>query len=360
MRWLAVLVLTGCGFDLSGTSPDGGGIDVPVGDATVDAGPLASPRKLRFDNTASAEALMGFPVLVALTPQTIDYAVVANPATDLRFEDVDTGTTLPFEVEQWVPNGESIVWVRVPQIDSGSADDYVLMHFGAGANGTQDAVGVWASNDVVTHFGPAYANSAGTTHNGSPISMTQGPGQLGLGAVFPGGGNHGVQIREPQALFNGWSQFTLEFWIYGDYPMLSTVANRSMFMDKGTSLNLGRFFVAGQDLVLQIDLHFTGTANDVFLNTRPTPQAWTYVVYTFDGVRVRLYANGVADGTHVMTGGLAEQLLTDTSDFYVGSPNNSFAGKMDELRIAQVARSPDWIRAQHLSMTRAFVTVGDP
>jgi len=43
MRWLAVLVLTGCGFDLSGTSPDGGGIDVPVGDATVDAGPLASP-----------------------------------------------------------------------------------------------------------------------------------------------------------------------------------------------------------------------------------------------------------------------------------------------------------------------------
>jgi hypothetical protein len=61
-----------------------------------------------------------------------------------------------------------------------------------------------------------------------------------------------------------------------------------------------------------------------------------------------------------MTNGTTERLVADATDFYIGSPSQSFAGMLDELRISQIARSLDWIRAQHLSMTRAFVTVGDP
>lgn len=361
MRGLAVVLLTGCGFQLSSPA----GIDArevdAANDAAIDAsGPLASPRRLRFDNTASADDLMGFPVLVALTPQTIDYDLVTDPATELRFADPDTGTDLPFEVERWDPTGESIVWVRVPQINSASANDSILMHFGVGANGAPDPVGVWTSHELVAHFDPAYASSTGT-HDGSPIAMALGTGQIARAAALPGGGNHGVQWGQPAALFNGWQQFTLEFWIYGDYPSPLDVTGRSFLMDKGASLNLGRFYVATpggiSTLVLQIDMHFTGGI-DTFLNTSITPQAWTYIVYTFDGSALRLHANGVEVSNQLMPS--AQQLVADATDFYIGSPNSSFAGAMDELRIAQVPRSASWVRAQYLSMTRAFVMIGDP
>ena len=38
------------------------------------------------------------------------------------------------------------------------------------------------------------------------------------------------------------------------------------------------------------------------------------------------------------------------------TPTEWYVGDLDEIRISNVTRSADWIAAQHLSMTDAFVT----
>ena len=101
-------------------------------------------RQLTLDNASSAQALVDFPVLVRLDPSRIDYAAMAPDGSDLRFVDADHSTLLDHEIEAWNPGGESIVWVRVPQIDAASANDFVWMYYGSpAAADLQNPAGVW-------------------------------------------------------------------------------------------------------------------------------------------------------------------------------------------------------------------------
>jgi hypothetical protein len=95
-----------------------------------------------------------------------------------------------------------------------------------------------------------------------------------------------------------------------------------------------------------------------------TPQlsgaTWYYLVGTFDGATGS--ATGYADGDVVNTrtglgsapGGVVSYLRVGTD----GDQGNVFDGIVDEVRIAHVARSADWVAAQQLSMSRRMVTFG--
>src|SRR2546430_8090714 len=85
-----------------------------VGDANDATAASARRIKLTFRNAARAEALLDFPVLVALDATRIDYGAVQPGGGDLRFNDPD-GTPLAFEIQTWNPAGRSAIWGRVPQ-----------------------------------------------------------------------------------------------------------------------------------------------------------------------------------------------------------------------------------------------------
>ncbi|MGE5392706.1 MAG: DUF2341 domain-containing protein, partial [Candidatus Saccharibacteria bacterium] len=61
-------------------------------------------RKITFDNSASAENLTDFPVMVSLDSTTINYAKTHNNGSDIRFIDPD-GTQLKYEIEKWDTSG---------------------------------------------------------------------------------------------------------------------------------------------------------------------------------------------------------------------------------------------------------------
>ena len=67
--------------------------------------------KITFDNSASSEDLIDFPVLVSLTSAEIDYAKTQGVGNDIRFVDADGITELPYEIEKWDDLGTSVVWV---------------------------------------------------------------------------------------------------------------------------------------------------------------------------------------------------------------------------------------------------------
>src|SRR5262245_65849727 len=113
MRWVGVLILTGCSFAL----PDPGEPPDPDAPPSVPTQRI----KLTFANAARGEVLDDFPVLVTLNPSRIDYAALQPDGAELRFADGD-GTALPYDIARWVPGGHSTVWVRVPTIDATDSD----------------------------------------------------------------------------------------------------------------------------------------------------------------------------------------------------------------------------------------------
>ena len=62
-------------------------------------------RTLTLDNTASAEDLIDFPILVMLDATRIDYAATQPNGEDLRFVDADGTTVLSHEIVTWDPAG---------------------------------------------------------------------------------------------------------------------------------------------------------------------------------------------------------------------------------------------------------------
>ncbi|HEU4613837.1 MAG TPA: LamG-like jellyroll fold domain-containing protein [Kofleriaceae bacterium] len=363
MRLALLLLLGACSFDhgrVIGATGDGG----PTDDTGSDSGPTLRTRKLVFDNSASTADFTAFPVLVALDASTIDYALVNDPATDLRFEYASQGTaaspgdSVPFEIERWNPGGESLVWIRVPEIPHGSTDTAVLMHYGQGAGGQADVGATWADWELVNHMTADLASSAGS-YTATSVNTTVAAGQMGEAAGFASGGDHRVTFANAGALFDGWVEWTLSFWLYADYADADALGNAEPgVMDKGGPLVLGRLYRNGEDLRFQVDLHFEANVVYAYLISLPA-RTWTMVTITSDGDALYIAKNGNAFGSAELTG-TNQALLSSTQSYFLGSANNCFTGSIDELRIERRFRPNDYVHAQYLAMTRQFVTFTDP
>lgn len=309
-----------------------------------------SPRTLYFDNSASTTDLVDFPVMV-VPDATFDLGDVTDPTTQIRFVD-DRGASLPFEIERWDPGGETVLWVRVPRIRAGRTDDRIEMQFGAEVTGTEDAATVWSSYDLVAHR----AAVDGTIPESTGRSVGRGTG------IAPRDGVIGDAIGLPAdatfensgALFDGWPTFTLELWVYADYGSSNLGGSEPVFLDRRRAITNGRLFegmgIPGI-LTLQIDCVFA-LGGGVTINTYLQLKRWSHVVYTYDGSALYLYLNGGFADIRA----IASSLVAGPSPLSIGHATRSMTGMIDELRVSRGYRTPDWVNAQHLSMSRRFVT----
>jgi len=84
---------------------------------------------------------------------------------------------------------------------------------------------------------------------------------------------------------------------------------------------------------------------------------WHHVAVTRSGSTVGFYIDGVASGGGTMTGAFGNNAYpVQIGDS--GFAGGEFDGLMDEVRLSNIGRSADWIRAQYLSMNNSFVTYG--
>ncbi|WBO86744.1 LamG-like jellyroll fold domain-containing protein [Hymenobacter yonginensis] len=87
-------------------------------------------------------------------------------------------------------------------------------------------------------------------------------------------------------------------------------------------------------------LYYAGFNNDLIGATVLETDRWCHVAATFDGTTLRLYVNGVLDATQTNT------YTTTGTNWRMGStnlvdstPDNQFRGRLDEVRVWNVARS---------------------
>ena len=89
-----------------------------------------------------------------------------------------------------------------------------------------------------------------------------------------------------------------------------------------------------------------------------------YVVLKWDGEgadkQLRLFHNGSEVSYSGTPDTVTAPLDTSDSALYIGSHGTGeyWDGGIDEVRISALARSADWIAAQHQSMIDAFITFG--
>lgn len=326
--------------------------------------------KITFDKAPTPEDLGAFPLMVRLAPERFDYGAASAGGDDLRFVDADGSSPLSYEIEQWNEDGESIVWVRVPQIDAGSTVDHVWLYYANGsAPPAEDAAAVWAGSHAgVYHLaddpsGGVVEDSTSAGNHGVPMgSMTSGdvvPGRVGRALDFDGdddfvalGGNHvpAFEVGPGQAR-------TLEAWLR------TSTEDRQALTDEASCSGWGLDVKPGGALSGRLFLGDDGCpAAAVYTLDSPASYAdgdWHYVAVVLDRPNgsMRLHVDGALVATHPVTidnalpvGGYYDRIGTNFNN------TRPFDGRINEVRVATVARGAASIAAQHASMTDALAS----
>ena len=311
-------------------------------------------RKLTFDNSGQSQTLTGFPVLVVLDPSRIDYGVTQPGGADLRFADA-AGTPLPFEIESWNPGGVSTIWVKVPLISAGAADDYICMYYDNPAAGPSPlpASDVWSNGyGAVWHLGPNLVDSTANANDGSDHGTSDASGQIDRARLF--GTRDWIDMGSGSSLQIA-GQLTLEAWLKiadGDTPGPQRLLSNKVDPDGGRRVpaRVRRRIEPREKLRRRHQLHLRFRRrprhNELALpgDRRETgqPVACTSTVWIERPTRRSTRSQPSSESLHV------------GSD----SDADDYKGSLDELRVSNVQRSPSWIAAQNLAMRDAFIAYG--
>jgi len=328
-------------------------------------------RKITIDHTKVEDVAdpsttyANFPVLVYAT----GLSNIKADGADIRFTSSDGTTELPREIESY-SGGTLYAWVKVTLTkDAGDADDDVIYMYYGNAAATEPAPGsaygsqnVWDSNyKGVWHLsedpsGPApqvedsTSNDNDGTSQGSMTTGDQVTGQID-GSLDFDGVNDFVGLPEPPASSTNintgsvfawiktssagtsWRGIVVKQWAYGMYLYDNTfvIFDWTTFSNRSTGVNLA-------------------------------DGSWHFVGFTFQ--------SGTSDGTKLYIDGTEQLTATFTvanqnEGMVIGAGDNPgtwqfFSGIIDEARISNLVRSPDWIKTEYnnQSSPSTFCSVG--
>lgn len=365
--------LAGCSFAPQAAG-DGGRID--GAEAAVDSGSgsnivippdwwdpaWAARSRITVDNAhVVATSLAGFPVLVTLTPGTFDYARARPDGGDLRFLTADGQRELPYELDTWIAQGVSLVWVGV-DIPAAPADKPSLWLYYGNPRGTDDArpAALW-SVDVSVHHLATLADATGHGHTGQSLGTGTLPVPLqalvGNGMAF--NGDDAAMTLAGESNYDFTTDLTVSFWLNANPFPGGQDQVFEAFVCKGDNA----WRVQRDNLSEHLDFATTTDAGNINLGGTHTidDQVWHHIAVTqSNGVKTS-YVDGVQDNL-----AMGSKAIHTSNDLVglgknVSVPNRFLDGTMDELRISAVAQSPTWIRAEHDTvMQPSFVVVSPP
>ena len=261
---------------------------------------------------------------------------VRDNAADLRFVSADDLTPLKYHVERFDPIAEmAFVWVKLPVINAQTDQGEFFMYFGNQAAPRADDPG--ATFDVNTvaalHFRETSGPPMDATAYGTPVTaggiVPNTASIIGNGATLTG--TEALTLADaPQLGMTADGGWTFETWV----RLNGLPAETIYLMDRG-----------GEDGRLSIsilDSQLTAAFNEESV-TSFTPVAagqWHHVVAVVDNGQLQLYLDGA------QVGGVPITQAALAGPVYVGGASDGtglLAADIDELRVSNVARQPDWI-----------------
>ncbi|MCE9615404.1 MAG: DUF2341 domain-containing protein [Lentisphaerae bacterium] len=310
--------------------------------------------RITFPGYVSAAALTNFPVLVRFNADNGFYdGFSSTNGYDLRFTDA-AGSVLSHEVERWVAGGDSAVWVQVPRLTNGTA---IWAYWGQaaaagapaafttnGATWTAGYLGVWHLDHL--NSASQHLDSTVAAYHGTNVNAVATAGNVAGAQNF-----NSASVNTPLNIDqSGGAAITFSAWV--------NPANAAGGSQHVLSSDNGGYDWA----LLQIGANWNVAWGDGYWNTGVpvVVGAWQLVAAVFiPGTGVRFYRNGVES--------TLASLAYDASDNNLAIGRNPgfgeyFAGAIDEVCVAGVARSADWIQASYSNQVTGstFVALSEP
>ena len=315
-------------------------------------------------NYTPTAAVDGFPVLVRLNSSRIDYADVKNTGADLKFTDASGETVYPHEVDTWNPDGESLVWVRLPELAQGAK---FRMYYGdASVTTFPDSTAVWSGYELVCHVSgnandsamPSRAgalNPEGTTKTDGIVGKTHGNAALEKGAAMI---NTLYTEDAPQGAALDDTQFSYSFWFrpvaaIEAWKLLAGPAN-------GADVDAWSIRSRGTNSVGARTAKSNGSASELVVSTGDlVVGTWYKIDIAMDGTSIAAYVNGELKASSTTLASAARRCWVKSMGWGgsagsgVFNASQSLAVDVDECRIFSTVSSAARVAADYATVKNA-------
>ncbi len=276
-----------------------------------------------------------FPLLVRLDKDWFDFKQAKTGGEDLRFSS-STGAALPYEVEEWdATQGMASVWVRVPRIEGNSRQ--MIRVFWGKADAASESNGAAVFNEAngyasVWHLGEV-RDVVGTLES-KDVGTTETRGIVGKARHFAG--KQGIFCGDKIASYPaGDAAHTTSAWLRAERVNGTFIGWGNEGGGRGSKVRM-QFRSPPH---VNVDSDFS----DIKGGSRLPLGEWIHVVHTYgDGPR-RIYINGKVDGEATTKLDIKNPARLWLGGWY---NNYDFVGDLDEVRVAKVARTADWVRLE--------------
>ncbi len=270
----------------------------------------------------TAEALSGMAVPVRLHSGNFDFVAAKPDGTDLRVVAGDDKTPLKFWLERYDSANElAVLWVLVPTVAPGSDKNVVYVYAGNDKAPAETSAPVVDSATVATF---RFSDTKGGIADVSGAIASTAPATIDANGLIGGSarldGTQSIELPAgAQVRTAGGGPYSVSFWVK------PAVVGGAPFAQGPLSVGLERGKVIVRIGKLQLE------------GGELPPSAWAHIGVTVGNGKVVLYVNGAQAGQ---------------TDLPAASPaiegpirlGQGYSGLLDELEIATVVRSAEWMK----------------
>ncbi len=260
--------------------------------------------------------------------------------SDVRFVAADDKTPLAYHIESWdAAAGMAFIWVKVPVIAPGTSDTIYLYYGNPDAPAASDPGASYDVNQVLAYHFAGVPPVDATSYANQPTesSAEANPGSvIGAGVRFNGeesirlAGSSTVRLLPDRGL-------TLSAWV--NIPDSEADAILIELADpNGRSV---RVAIDGLSPYVRVNDGIAAVETD--RTAALLPGSWGLVTAVISGKRVAMYLDGrEVSGIDTLFAETGGTLSIGAS----AAGGSNLTGQVDELTVANTARSADWIKAQ--------------
>jgi len=305
-----------------------------------------------------------FPVIVSITDT--DLTGCLSNGYDIKFYNANEDTQLKHERESFDNStGALLAWVKIPVLSS-TSDTLFYMYYEYEDEDTDqaDPENVWDANfmmvqhmtdvtDQTTADSTSNDNDGTKEDSDSPLGTTD--GKIGDAQVFSGADNY-IKMADSVTLnggADGFAELKIDMWFN---PSDFGNGTQHMYFHTDWSDGIqGNFNDGGA-----MSIHHFGLTDEAMypdLSAYFSNGTWIHMSIVYNGATKKVYLNGVERATENATGDVSQY----EGDFYIGRSLNMFKGTIDEFRISDDGRSPNYITTEHNTQDDpdSFMSWGD-